>query len=495
MHPPDRSASSTQPAGSATGPELRRGYLLVAIPNTGRAVAWRDVALESGHEVVLVRDGDEAQQEITRRGAPLLLLTDLSLPKVDGFSLVRHLRLQAGRDRSSVIVASAYEPLRAAARELSDSLGIASVLRIDVDLHGLADVLKNALHAVTSPGAEPAASDTPPADSAAPTVSASNAGLAEVMARSSVDAAAAFGVPICLAYLNALDQEWLTAYFAIRELPASSFQPSDTDWQFLRQISASSEPLIIPEVRNHPLFGARVTSHTRLVQGMAGIPLLPSNPRASGTLCLMDTKAIALSASDIDRFETFAESVGRDIERRLQAMLPSVADDPITTDVKVLERLAITDPLTGLVNRRGGERNIVNEISRARRHQSPLSCILIDIDRFKTINDTLGHQTGDRILREMSGLLRRTVRAYDIVIRWGGEEFLLILPGVALTEAQRLAERIRGAVEGLQLGDAGRVTVSGGASTLGNDYSFDAMLTAADRRLYQAKATGRNRII
>jgi diguanylate cyclase (GGDEF)-like protein len=281
----------------------------------------------------------------------------------------------------------------------------------------------------------------------------------------------------------------------MRDLSIGSFQPSDTDWQFLRQIAASSEPLIIPETKNHPLFGARAAGHTRLVQGMAGIPLLPSSSRASGALCLMDIKPIALSASDIDRFETFAESIGRDLERRLEAMLPSPSEDLISTDVKVLERLAITDPLTGLVNRRGGERNIVNEISRARRHQSPLSCILLDIDRFKTINDTLGHQTGDRILREISGLLRRTVRAYDIVIRWGGEEFLLILPGVALAEAQVLAERIRGAVDGLQLSEAGRVTVSGGVSTLGNDYSFDAMLTAADRRLYQAKSTGRNRII
>jgi diguanylate cyclase (GGDEF)-like protein len=209
----------------------------------------------------------------------------------------------------------------------------------------------------------------------------------------------------------------------------------------------------------------------------------------------MDIKPIALTAADIDRFETFAENIGRDIERRLEAMRPSPSEDLFSSDVKVLERLAITDPLTGLVNRRGGERNIINEISRARRHQSPLSCILLDIDRFKNINDTLGHQTGDRILREISGLLRRTVRAYDIVIRWGGEEFLLILPGVALAESQVLAERIRGAVEGPQLGEAGRVTVSGGVATLANDYSFDAMLTEADRRLYQAKATGRNRII
>src|SRR5206468_1484395 len=98
-------------------------------------------------------------------------------------------------------------------------------------------------------------------------------------------------------------------------------------------------------------------------------------------------------------------------------------------DFEALEQLAATDPLTGLANRRGCEQAITSEVSRAKRERKPLSCILIDIDRFKQVNDTFGHQAGDQVLRELSALLRRSVRAYDIVSRWGGEEFLLILPG------------------------------------------------------------------
>ncbi|MBF8301681.1 MAG: hypothetical protein HW394_2051 [Acidobacteria bacterium] len=493
MLPTDMSASAGPSAARTAGQGSRRGYVLIAMPSASRASAWRDVTLELGHEVVVVRDGDEAQQEITRRGAPLLLMTDLSLPKVDGFSLVRHLRHQAPSGMAGVIVASAYEPLRAAARELSESLGIAGVLRIDIDSPALAEAARAALRQVASPA--PAGVFTPWTDTPPAPTHSGGAGLAEVLARSSVEAATTFGVPICLAYLYALDQEWLSVYVATPDRAPGTFQPSDSDWRFLRQIAASSEPLIVPEVKNHPLFGDRASGHGRLVQGLAGIPLLPSNVRASGALCLMDTGAIMLSAADLDRFGGFARTVGRDIERRLEAILPVSSDDSRSAEIKVLERLAITDPLTGLVNRRGGERHIANEISRARRHQSPLSAVLIDIDRFKTVNDTLGHQTGDRILREVGNLLRRTVRAYDIVIRWGGEEFLLILPGVALAEAQLLAERIRIAVEGLQLGEIGRVTISGGVATLADDYTFESMLTAADGRLYQAKDAGRNRIV
>jgi diguanylate cyclase (GGDEF)-like protein len=163
-------------------------------------------------------------------------------------------------------------------------------------------------------------------------------------------------------------------------------------------------------------------------------------------------------------------------------------------DIDSLERLASADPLTGLANRRGGEKDIAAEISRSRRQNTPLSCVLLDIDHFKEVNDTFGHQAGDYVLREISALLRRTVRAYDILVRWGGEEFLCVLPGVDHEQALKLAERIRQAVENMPLAGIGGITASVGVAALGNDYSFDAMFAAADRRLYSAKASGRNTV-
>ena len=137
------------------------------------------------------------------------------------------------------------------------------------------------------------------------------------------------------------------------------------------------------------------------------------------------------------------------------------------SDLDSLERLASADPLTGLANRRGGERDISAEISRARRQTTPLSCLLLDIDHFKMVNDTSGHQAGDYVLREISELLRRTVRAYDILVRWGGEEFLIVLPGVTPEQARKLAERLRLAVEQMPLSGIDGVTASIGVRRSG----------------------------
>ena len=122
-------------------------------------------------------------------------------------------------------------------------------------------------------------------------------------------------------------------------------------------------------------------------------------------------------------------------------------------------------------------------------------CILLDIDRFKQVNDTYGHQAGDQLLRDISNLLRRTVRAYDILVRWGGEEFLLVLPGVDLDAARGLADRVRAAVAAMDTHGIGPVTISAGAARFDNDYDFAITLRTADQRLYQAKAAGRNRVV
>ena len=111
-------SDSTALPNRVTSAHTEAGYVLIAIPNATRAATWRQVAMETGHPVVVVRDGEEAQQLITTRGVPLLLVTDLSLPKLDGFSVVRALRQQPRGEMASVIVVSAFQPLRAAAKEL-----------------------------------------------------------------------------------------------------------------------------------------------------------------------------------------------------------------------------------------------------------------------------------------------------------------------------------------------------------------------------------------
>src|SRR4029077_4506002 len=127
------------------------------------------------------------------------------------------------------------------------------------------------------------------------------------------------------------------------------------------------------------------------------------------------------NAADIDSLAALGRQIGQELDRLTSGAPDHKAPvvDVNVEDVKALQHLAATDPLTGLANRRGGEKHISNEISRAKREKRPLSCILLDIDRFKQGNDTFGHQAGDQLLRDISLLLRPTLRAYDILVRWG----------------------------------------------------------------------------
>ncbi|MGM9512924.1 diguanylate cyclase [Roseateles sp. DB2] len=162
---------------------------------------------------------------------------------------------------------------------------------------------------------------------------------------------------------------------------------------------------------------------------------------------------------------------------------------------------ASTDPLTGAANRRAFQRSGQAEISRALRHGHALSLLMVDIDKFKLVNDSWGHPTGDRVIQALANTIQSLCRSHDLCGRLGGEEFAILLPQSDLAGAAALAERLRVAVEGMadvrsDNGQEVRFTISLGASTLhGQDDSLDALLQRADRALYQAKEAGRNRVV
>jgi len=161
-----------------------------------------------------------------------------------------------------------------------------------------------------------------------------------------------------------------------------------------------------------------------------------------------------------------------------------------------LDQISRTDALTGLYNRRHLDEVLTLRHAEARRHQEPLSLLLLDIDHFKHVNDTHGHPAGDMVLREFARRLNNELRSGDIAGRWGGEEFLVILPHTDLTGAVEVAERIRNAFAATPV-TAGvahiTVTVSGGCCG-GPGESPEELLHRADRELYQAKTAGRNQI-
>jgi len=162
---------------------------------------------------------------------------------------------------------------------------------------------------------------------------------------------------------------------------------------------------------------------------------------------------------------------------------------------EALKILAATDVLTGLLNRRSIFLRLEEELERHRRSGEPLSCALLDLDHFKQVNDSLGHQAGDLVLQQVGQTLRSTSRTYDVVGRYGGEEFILVLAHTDLGNARVAVERIREALEvSVRAGDALVVTASFGIAQWKPGETMTDLLSRADRATYLAKANGRNRV-
>ncbi len=193
----------------------------------------------------------------------------------------------------------------------------------------------------------------------------------------------------------------------------------------------------------------------------------------------------------------------RVIELREQVELDKAEKTKQVAKMAVLNRklrsAALTDPLTGVPNRRFATRCLEQEVAQAHRSDSALSVIMVDIDHFKRVNDDYGHDIGDVVLCETAAILRRNTRRGDVICRLGGEEFLVICRGSDLDESALFAERLRAAVErhGIQSGGFdGSVTVSMGVAALSETGgTVDDLLKTSDRRVYIAKALGRNRVV
>lgn len=163
-----------------------------------------------------------------------------------------------------------------------------------------------------------------------------------------------------------------------------------------------------------------------------------------------------------------------------------------------LQEFAMTDPLTGLLNRRAMDRHLTVEMARKQRHGNGFAVVMMDLDHFKRVNDTYGHDVGDEILRRLAVRIREAVREEDALARWGGEEFLLMLHSSDSADAATVAEKIREAVAARPFRtSAGElpITISLGAAVHEGEESAEQTVARADEALYRAKAAGRNRVM
>jgi diguanylate cyclase (GGDEF)-like protein len=168
---------------------------------------------------------------------------------------------------------------------------------------------------------------------------------------------------------------------------------------------------------------------------------------------------------------------------------------------RALQKQSVMDPLTGIANRRYFMEKAALEYSRAEREQQPMALIMVDIDYFKSYNDTYGHMEGDACLKRVAGAMKRALkRPADCIARYGGEEFVIMLPDTPLQGAAEMAEQLRTAVQELRIANSASrcsdvVTASFGvAAETGGEASYDLLLKRADDALYRAKQQGRNRV-
>ncbi|MEO8574629.1 MAG: diguanylate cyclase [Pyrinomonadaceae bacterium] len=187
----------------------------------------------------------------------------------------------------------------------------------------------------------------------------------------------------------------------------------------------------------------------------------------------------------------------RDLEL-LDAIGPQIA---VAVDRTVLkdkagefEQLSVTDPLTGLLNRRYLEKRLIEEIQRSKRHRFPMSLMMLDVDEFKSYNDTFGHPAGDAALKIVANILQDMLRGDDVAARYGGEEFAILLPQTTSTEGAAIAERLRQRIEHTEFPKR-KVTVSIGIAACSNEIDTPTdIIGAADHALYEAKNHGRNNV-
>jgi diguanylate cyclase (GGDEF)-like protein len=287
-------------------------------------------------------------------------------------------------------------------------------------------------------------------------------------------AKAVLETPIALVSLVDRERQW----FKSRQGLEASQTPRDIS--FCAQAIQYDVPLIVSDASEDPRFrdNPLVVSEPK-IRFYLGVPLRTPGGHNIGTLCVIDRRPRQPSPGQIAVMQDLARLVMDELE---------------------LRQIAMSDSLTGAMTRRGFMPEAQQAFESARRYQRSLSCIVLDVDHFKSINDRHGHAAGDVVLRAITSACRRVIRSVDCFGRVGGEEFAIVLPETALVDAQAVAERLRQEViASVKLpgeGDILSVTASLGVAELASsDLDIATLLSRADAAMYQAKHAGRNRVV
>jgi len=298
-----------------------------------------------------------------------------------------------------------------------------------------------------------------------------------------------FEVPICAISLVLEDWQWFKAHIGLPE-DLSKCRQTPRDISFCKHVVESMEPLVVTHGARDKRFCENPLVIQYGLQFYVGVPLITKHKNAVGTLCLYDYKPRQFLKEDIHLLSLFAQ--------RAIAQLELKRDLAQAQREKERYRyLSIMDTFLDIYNRQSLMDMVDAECKRSRRFRHPFAFILLDVDKFKEINDQYGHLAGDRVLQDIVRVIKGAVREVDIIGRFGGDEIGIAMPKADLEVARKVAERLKDAVSQHRFvyqGHRLNVTISIGIAS-SEDALTEEVLHFADRALYKAKDQGRNQVV
>jgi two-component system cell cycle response regulator len=291
------------------------------------------------------------------------------------------------------------------------------------------------------------------------------------------------------------DRPESVAWFNTALAPANEVSSVDSFEEALVRVRGGDYDLIVVSLGLRGFDGLRLCSQLRSLPEGRNVPILVLVSDGDRRKL---TQALEMGVNDyltrpVDKNELTARVRTQLRKKRYQ--------DRLRHNVQLSLEMAITDQLTGLHNRRYMARHLDSLISNAQKSNKPLAFLIMDIDHFKSVNDTHGHDIGDEVLREFANRISANIRGIDLACRYGGEEFVVVMPDTDVDFAYTIAERLRQGVETTpfeisRMPGSLKVTISIGiAASLGGDDNAEKLLHRADQALYRAKREGRNRVI